>query len=100
MKKSSELRNGISVQPLAPLEAVRLIMRAVGVEMANTAADLPAELQNHHAKYRVIQYLRELQLPSRHRRKILMDWGAHHSVEITTEDYHAVTAPDVPNEAM
>jgi len=66
--------------------------------MANTATELPAELHNVYSKYRVIEYLRTLAVPSRFRRKVLQDWGVLHSVEITPDDFRSAALPDLPNE--
>jgi hypothetical protein len=64
--------------------------------MATLATSLPPELLNIHAKYRVIEWIKELGVPSRFRRKLLQDWGAHLGVELSTADYDAVSAPQKP----
>ena len=66
--------------------------------MANIATELPAELLNVHAKYRLIEYVRALEVPSRFRRKLLQDWAAHVGAAVGVEDYDAVTAPRKPGE--
>jgi hypothetical protein len=66
--------------------------------MGNIAVHLPAELLDPRAKFRVIEYIRELRLPSRFRRKLLQDWSTHTGGEVGAADYDAVTAPRSPGE--
>ncbi len=61
--------------------------------MASTAPELPIELMRPDAKYRVIEYIRGLKLPSRFARKLLQDWGAAVGVELNGTDYDLVSSP-------
>ena len=61
--------------------------------MGSVANELPIELQNPSSKDRVIFYLRDLALPSRHKRGVLQDWGNTYGVEITPADYELVASP-------
>jgi len=65
--------------------------------MASTAPYLPIELMRSDAKYRAIEYIRGLSLPSRFARKTLQDWAAAVGVELNGTDYDLVssTAKDV-----
>ncbi len=65
--------------------------------MASTAPSLPIELMRSDAKYKVIEYIRGLNLPSRFARGMLQDWGAAVNVDLNGTDYDLVsnTAKDV-----
>ena len=59
--------------------------------MASTAPSLPIELMRSDAKYRVIEYIRGLKLPSRFARGMLQEWGAAVGVDLNGTDYDLVS---------
>lgn len=59
--------------------------------MANSATQLPIELMRSDAKYRVIEYIRGLRLPSRFGRQLLHDWAAAVGVDLNGTDYELVS---------
>ncbi len=61
--------------------------------MASTASEIPIELMRPDAKYRVIEWIRGLGLPSRFARKLLQDWGAAVLVDLDATDYELVSKP-------
>lgn len=60
--------------------------------MASTAPQIPIELMRPDAKYRVIEWIRGLGLPSRFARKLLQDWGAAVGVELDGTAYELVSS--------
>lgn len=60
--------------------------------MASVADTIPPALLVASRKEAVIEFIRETALPSRFRRKLLQDWGEAVKVDLSAEDYAAVTA--------
>ena len=60
--------------------------------MSSTAPNLPIELLRPDAKYRVIEYIRGLGLPSRFARGMLQDWGTAVGVDLNGTDYDLVSS--------
>jgi hypothetical protein len=61
--------------------------------MSSTASSLPIELMRSDAKYRVIEYIRGLGLPSRFARQMLQDWGEAVGVDLDGTAYELVSTP-------
>jgi hypothetical protein len=61
--------------------------------MSDLTDTLPPELLAADRKRAVLEYLHELSLPARFKRKLLQDWGAAVGVDLAGTDYEAVTAP-------
>lgn len=59
--------------------------------MSSLADTLPEELKRPERKPSVIEYIRASSLPSRYKRKLLQEWGKAVGVELSGEDYAAVT---------
>lgn len=59
--------------------------------MANVADSLPPELLSPLRKAAVIEFIRDMRLPSRFRRKLLQDWSEAVGVDLSAADYEAVT---------
>jgi hypothetical protein len=51
---------------------------------------IPANLMRPDVKPQVIDWLRDTQLPSRFRRRLLQEWAEALGVELTGADYEAV----------
>lgn len=60
--------------------------------MASTAPEIPILLMRPDAKFRVIEFIRGLSLPSRFARKLLQDWGTAVGVELNGTDYELVSS--------
>ncbi len=60
--------------------------------MASTAPEIPIVLMRKDAKYRVIEWIRGLGLPSRFARKLLQDWAGAVEVDLNPTDYDLVSS--------
>lgn len=61
--------------------------------MASTAPQIPIELMRPDAKFRVIEWIQGLKLPSRFARKLLQDWGEAVGVDLDGTAYELVSTP-------
>lgn len=59
--------------------------------MASVADQIPSEFLHPDRKQGVIAWIRGTRLPSRFRRELLQAWGAAVKIDLTGEDYEAVT---------
>jgi hypothetical protein len=59
--------------------------------MANLSDTFPPELLAPERKQAVIEWIGELHVPARFKRRLLQDWGAAVNVDLSGPDYEAVT---------
>jgi len=60
--------------------------------MGSLAGEIPAQLLAPDRKQAVIEWVRDLHVPARFKRRLLQDWGAAVNVDLSGPDYEAVTA--------
>jgi hypothetical protein len=60
--------------------------------MSSLASEIPAALMSADRKASVIEWIRDLHVPARFKRRLLQDWGAAVNVDLSGPDYEAVTA--------